>query len=263
MFTIQTKQTWMKIFTVALLAISIPAFAQAQGQSGQGAADKPGSANPQAAAFGPGGPGGPGGFFGAGPGRGFGRFGRFGGPEAGRPFMMAHRGGEGWGREEHKGWKHLSPKMLLNPQVRQKLGLTDDQVKKIQDLTYNNEKQVIELETKLKLAELDMRRLMQEKRPDRGKVLSQVDAIAQAKTAVAKQKVTGMLDVRDILTDQQVDQIHKFIQERATEWKGERMRERFHERGGFGGPGFGGMHGRWGGGQEGRGGQGAPTPPQK
>ena len=137
----------------------------------------------------------------------------------------------------------FSGKQLLLPQVREKLGITDDQAKKIETLAYTNEKQAIDLEAKVKQAELDLKQSMTQKRPDKNKVLAQVDTVSKAKADLAKLKVSEHLGVREILTDAQVEKIEKFIK---SQHRGGPRGPMMH-----GGRGFGGR-----GGHEGFGGRG-------
>lgn len=145
------------------------------------------------------------------------------GPE--RPFMgrmmMVHRGegrrGDHEGREGKKhGRKHdfMMGQMLLRPEVRQKFNITDEQVQKIKDLQYNADRRKIELESQAKLAKLDLKRLLQENRPDRAKVLEQVDAVAKAKTELGRLKVETHLSMREVLTDDQINKIKTELQQR-------------------------------------------------
>jgi Spy/CpxP family protein refolding chaperone len=158
-----------------MLTFSLPALAQ----PGPGTdADNPEIGGPPPP--GPEGPGGPG----------------FGGPGGGR---MAHQRMGAFGR-----MGHLSAKWLLEPENKTALGITPEQATKIQKADDDAEKAIIAQDAKIREARLDLQKLMREDKPDREKVLSQIDVIGKDMTDRQKMDVTRMLDIRDALTPEQV-----------------------------------------------------------
>ena len=133
----------------------------------------------------------------------------------------------------------LSEAILLSPRVCEKLGLSEEQTAKIKATRLNGEKQAITLEAQARIAELDLKQLLEQNRPDQAKVLAQVDNVSRAKAALAKVKVQQHLAIRAILTDPQIEKIKTFIQERGTK---------------RGAPGRGGRRGGFGRGEFGQGG---------
>ena len=99
---------------------------------------------------------------------------------------------------------HLSAKWLLEPENKTALEITPEQATKIQKADDDVEKAVIAQDAKIREARLDLQKLMREDKPDREKVLSQIDVIGKAMTDRQKMDATRMLDIRDALTPEQV-----------------------------------------------------------
>lgn len=128
---------------------------------------------------------------------------------------------------------------LLSPEGRQKLGITDDQAKKIEDLHVSTAKQMIDLNAKIKTTKIDLEQALKEKRPDKVKVLGLIEATGKLKTDEAKLRMVARLNLREILTDQQIDTIQKMRQERGQKMGPMPMRR--GGRGMMGGPNMGPM----------------------
>jgi len=117
------------------------------------------------------------------------------------------------------------------------LGLKDWQVKKIKDLVYNTQKKTIPLRAKMQSARLDLRRLMDADKPDRNKVLKQLEVVGGIEIQLKKSHIGLLLSVRSQLTREQRTKLLQLIKER----RGKRWRHfkgRGHGRG-KGGPGGG------------------------
>jgi Spy/CpxP family protein refolding chaperone len=113
---------------------------------------------------------------------------------------------------------HLSIPYVLSPDVREKIVLTDDQIETLEDRQYAHRRATIELEADTELAELELGRLVQaDRRPDRDKVLSQVEAIGKLRTERQKLDVENLLALRETLTDEQVAQVRQLARDRRDE----------------------------------------------
>jgi Spy/CpxP family protein refolding chaperone len=151
-----------------------------------------------------------------------------------------------------------------NPKVATQIGLTDDQKKKMDDILQEYRLQLIDLNAALQKQEVLLRPLISADQPDETKVLSQIDAIAQARANLEKANARMLFDNRKVLTPDQWKKLKTLVQAR--------MADRGSDRGmnsgrrGWGGP-------RPGGGPGGPGGPGngpgngpnnapPPTPPQ-
>ncbi|HTZ89972.1 MAG TPA: Spy/CpxP family protein refolding chaperone [Alloacidobacterium sp.] len=121
-----------------------------------------------------GGPGGPGGPCGS----------------AGGPMEHYFRGGE-----RGRWWS--------NPQIAQQIGLTDAQKKQMDDILQQHRLRLIDLNAALEKQEVLLRPLLGADQPDETKVLSQIDAIAQARADLEKENARMLFGIRKVLTPDQ------------------------------------------------------------
>ncbi len=154
-----------------------------------------------------------------------------------RPPMEREMGPRG----EHARWWN-------NPRAIEKLKLTDAQRKAMDDIYMQHRLTLVDLHATLEKAELAMEPLIGADQPDEGKILAQIDHVAQARAELEKANARMLLGIRRQLTPDQ----WKILQtDRAARREG--MRD-------GGGPGHG-DGARWhrDGGPDGQG-QGAGTP---
>jgi len=133
----------------------------------------------------------------------------------------------------------------------EELGLSNDQIAKIDDLMLQHQKQMIDLKAGAKKAKLELRAMMKEAKVDEKAALARQDEISKLKAQMANAKLKHMLAMRNILTAEQLDKWMKM----------QRMHQGFREKGGkrqsggcmpgckppmgpgMGGPGMGMGHG--------------------
>ncbi len=117
--------------------------------------------------------------------------------------------------------QQLPPKDLLKP----------DQLKKIEKIRTDYQKQQIELKAKLKVATLELRELLRSARvPDVAKVQKKQAEISRIKAQIAANRLNQQIAVRKILTD---DQWKKMQARRLAMWKNRAkkgIRMKMHER---------------------------------
>jgi Spy/CpxP family protein refolding chaperone len=109
---------------------------------------------------------------------------------AGRPVMselMAGRPGRWWS----------------NPDMAQKLGLSADQVKRMDDIFQQFRLQLIDLNANLQKQELILEPLVSADQPDEPKILSQIDKVVQARAELEKANARMLLGVRRVLSQEQ------------------------------------------------------------
>jgi len=90
-----------------------------------------------------------------------------------------------------------------NPRIAQQIGLTADQQKKMDDIFQQNRLKLVDLSATLQKQELIMQPLMEAEQPDEGKILAQIDAIAQARAELEKNNARMLLEIRKVLTPDQ------------------------------------------------------------
>jgi protein CpxP len=94
-----------------------------------------------------------------------------------------------------------------NPQLAEKYKLTDAQRKAMDEIYQQHRLTLVDLHATLEKAELGMEPLIGEDQPDEGKILSQIDRVAQARAELEKANARMLLGIRKELTPDQWKQI--------------------------------------------------------
>jgi Spy/CpxP family protein refolding chaperone len=162
--------------------------------------------------------------------------------------------GEGWGRGRGMRGRggdrgFMLARLVSNPEIREKLGVTAEQAAKIRQQTSDFRKAQIRSRAELSVKRIELRDLLSAENPDRPAIDKKLQEISAARLAQQKTAIDFGLTMRTALTPEQREKLKK-------------MREEFRGRG-RGGPGRDGARGPRGPrGGEHRGGPGA-TPPAK
>jgi periplasmic protein CpxP/Spy len=90
-----------------------------------------------------------------------------------------------------------------DPALAQKIGLSDEQQKKLDDLFQQNRLRLIDLMANLQKQEAILEPLLSADRPDEPTILSQIDRIAQARAELEKSNARLLLAMRGVLTQDQ------------------------------------------------------------
>ena len=96
-----------------------------------------------------------------------------------------------------------------NPDLIQKLALTADQQKKMDGVFAANRPQLLESYNALQREESNLEALNKEKKPDEAKIFASIDAVAQARAALAKANAHMLLQVREQLDAEQNTRMQK------------------------------------------------------
>jgi Spy/CpxP family protein refolding chaperone len=106
-------------------------------------------------------------------------------------------------------------RLLDTPAAQRALGLADEQRKKIEDITFNLQRTMVQQEAALRVQQLDLERLMRADSPDRGAIDKKIQEISQAQAAVMRTSINGVLDMRNVLTKEQQEKLKEFVRQRA------------------------------------------------
>jgi Spy/CpxP family protein refolding chaperone len=90
-----------------------------------------------------------------------------------------------------------------NPEISARLGLSDEQRKKMDDIFQANRIRLIDLRASLEKEEAMLDPLMQAATPDDSKLLPQIDKVAQARAELEKADARLLLGLRHVLSPQQ------------------------------------------------------------
>src|SRR5215472_4967510 len=103
-----------------------------------------------------------------------------------------------------------------NPDLIQKLSITADQQKRMDDIFQQSRLQLIDLKANVEKQEVTLEPMLDANPPDTNKVLAQIDRVAQARAELEKANAKMLLGIRGILT---ADQWTKLQQEERTNRK--------------------------------------------
>lgn len=98
------------------------------------------------------------------------------------------------------------PPEVMKQALRQ-AGLSNEQMKKIDELIFAAEKEKLDLRHQLRKARLELGRLLGEEKPDRGAVLELADRMGKLETELRRNHLKLLLDVRSLMTPEQWTQI--------------------------------------------------------
>jgi Spy/CpxP family protein refolding chaperone len=85
----------------------------------------------------------------------------------------------------------------------EELGLSDAQREKLADLREQRMKAAIPIEADVKLAQIDLEKLLRADQPDKNAVSRQADRIAALRANLMKNRLSGMIEARAVLTSEQ------------------------------------------------------------
>lgn len=111
---------------------------------------------------------------------------RLGTPQPGRPPME---------RAMRRWWN--------NPDMVEKLGVTADQKKKMEDIFQQHRLKLIDLNASLQKAEAILEPQVAADQPDEAKIVAQIDRVAQARAELEKANARMLLGIRQVLTPEQ------------------------------------------------------------
>lgn len=155
-----------------------------------------------------------------GPGWGQGMGPQFQGPRRGAGPGMGMRGRMGMGMRGQMGPDRMPLGQLArNPQFRDRIGLTAEQVTKIQTQESTFAKAQIRNHSELQIKRMEFQELLQAEKPDRALIDKKMREVTEAEFAVRKVATDHQLAMRDMLTPEQKQK----MQELAREMRGQQM----------------------------------------
>jgi periplasmic protein CpxP/Spy len=118
-------------------------------------------------------------------------------------------GGPGGHRPPMERAFHMGPpgRWWQDPNLSAKLNLTADQKRKMDDIFQQNRLNLIDMHANLEKQEAILDPLVQADQPDEGKVLAQIDKVAEARANLEKANARMLLGLRRTLTPQQWQQV--------------------------------------------------------
>lgn len=115
-----------------------------------------------------------------------------------------------------------------NPKIVEKLKLTDDQRKAMDQIFQDHREKLVDLRGNVEKAEIEMEPLVRADQPNEQAVLAQIDKVAQARAELEKANARFLFALRSKLTPEQWKQVQEFRQ--SHEGMGREFRERMRHR---------------------------------
>lgn len=94
-------------------------------------------------------------------------------------------------------------KWWKNPELAQKLGLSDDQISKMEKIFQDHRLQLIDLHAALEKQEVILDPMINADHPDEQQTLGQIDKVAQARANLEKSNARMLFAIRNVLTPEQ------------------------------------------------------------
>lgn len=124
------------------------------------------------------------------------------GPDHFRSMLTPHHGADGVGMGGRMGI--LPPGMWWQrPEMVQQLGLSAEQVKRIDDIFQKSRIQLVDLKANLEKQDLMLQPLLNANPVDQAKAIAQIDKVADARAELEKANAKMLLGIRGVLTPDQ------------------------------------------------------------
>jgi Spy/CpxP family protein refolding chaperone len=147
--------------------------------------------------------------------------------------MERRGGGGGWGQGDRMemrgpgrgGAREFGLSRVLNdPDIREKVGVTTEQVAKIRQQESDFRKAEIRNRADLEVKRIDLNDLLAAEKPDRAAIDSKLQEISTAQLALEKSRIDYRLNMRDALTPAQRQKLRDAMKERRQRGDGSRPR---------------------------------------
>ena len=125
----------------------------------------------------------------------------------------------GMGRERmgrHKQWFQYGVTLMLRN--ADKLGLNDEQIRKLDNIKRKYSKDIIKQDAEMKIAEIDLGALLKESEINLSEVKEALKKVENFKTQIRYLRITAFVEARKILTDEQKNSLKKLMEMRAAPW---------------------------------------------
>jgi Spy/CpxP family protein refolding chaperone len=119
--------------------------------------------------------------------------------------------------------------MFIKSAIAEKIGLSDDQKKKIDDIVTNHRKDMVTKRAEIELAQIDLDKLIKEDNPDMKLVKEQIQKLSNLKADREFAQIKARNDIKNILTKEQQNKITELMKENRDQIK-EKVRQNEEKR---------------------------------
>jgi len=126
--------------------------------------------------------------------------------------MQKHGAGEGG--ERLGGREEMVERMLNNPEMREKLGISEENMQKIKEELKKMHEESSQLRAQMEKLGMEQAKAMTSKELDEGRLMSLVEELGKIRTERAKMQMRKMILLRKNIDPEKMDAIRKKAQER-------------------------------------------------
>jgi Spy/CpxP family protein refolding chaperone len=142
-----------------------------------------------------------------------------GGPGGPRGEWGRGRGGFERGGHGRHGFGGLS-RLLSNPDIQQKVGISAAQVAKIREQESTFRKNEIRQRAEVQIKQIDLRDLLSAEKPDRAAIDRALQDVSTSRLAMEKSRIDFRLNMRDALTPDQKEKLKQALKDRRQSERG-------------------------------------------
>ncbi|TES92306.1 MAG: periplasmic heavy metal sensor [Candidatus Cloacimonadota bacterium] len=100
-----------------------------------------------------------------------------------------------------------------NKKLAKEIGLSEEQIDKMKDLSIATEKKMIKIRADMELKEIDLREVLDADKPDEGKAINLIKEIMKKKTEAWVLKIKQRIAMKKTLTTEQMEKLEEFKRE--------------------------------------------------
>lgn len=126
--------------------------------------------------------------------------------------MKKHGAGEGG--ERRGGRDEMVERMLNNPEMREKLGISEENMQKIKEELKKMHEESRQLRAQMEKLGMEQAKAMTSKELDEGRLMSLVEELGKIRTEMAKMQIRKMILLRKNIDPEKMDAIRQKAQER-------------------------------------------------
>lgn len=150
------------------------------------------------------------------------------GPQGGPP--PGGRGGPRWGEMGHGGPGPECPMvpamrggagimmLIRRPALAEKVGLTQEEVQKLRNMTFDHQKEMIELRASAERARLDLEKAKTAETPKLADVEKAIDEVHRIQAEIDKAQYRYQQAVRSVISEERLEQLWESVREAREKW---------------------------------------------
>ncbi len=106
---------------------------------------------------------------------------------------------------------------LRDPELQERLGLTPEQLERLEQLVFDTRQRQIQLRAELQQQRLELGRLLRQEPLDRATIERTADQISQVQTELGRVRLNWRLDSLEVLSPDQREELRTLLRERSRE----------------------------------------------